>query len=206
MSAVIEQWPLSRFIPYEHNPRKNDQAVPQMMQSIREFGFKIPILAKSDGSVVDGHLRLKAALELRLTEAPVILCDEWSEQQVKAFRLLVNRSATWADWDEELLASELEQLKDFNFDLSLTGFEANELEQIFASSKLTQETEWQDMPEFHQDDQLAFHTIKVHFRDVEGIEQFAKLIAHKLTTDTRFIWFPLQENVVVADKRFASQK
>ena len=78
-----------------------------MCSSIREFGFKIPVLARSDGEVVDGHLRLKAARKLGITEVPVILCDEWTPAQVKAFRLMVNRSVTWADWDEELLALEL---------------------------------------------------------------------------------------------------
>ena len=73
-----------------------------MCSSIREFGFKIPVLARSDGEVVDGHLRLKAARKLGITEIPVILCDEWTPAQVKAFRLLVNRSVTWADWDDEL--------------------------------------------------------------------------------------------------------
>jgi ParB-like chromosome segregation protein Spo0J len=93
------------------------------MASIREFGFKIPVLARSNGEVVDGHLRLKAARKLGITEVPVILCDEWTEAQVKAFRLMVNRSVAWADWDEELLALELIDLKDLDFDLGLTGFE-----------------------------------------------------------------------------------
>lgn len=75
-----------------------------MCASIRAFGFKIPVLARSDGTVVDGHLRLKAVKQLRITEVPVILRDEWSEAQVKAFRLMVNRSVTWAAWDDELLA------------------------------------------------------------------------------------------------------
>ena len=70
-------WPVDRFHPYERNPRKNDQAVGQMVASVHEFGFKIPMLARSDGEIVDGHLRHKAALKLRLTELPVILCDEW---------------------------------------------------------------------------------------------------------------------------------
>ena len=73
-----------------------------MIASIREFEFKIPILARSSGEVVDGHLRGKATKKLGMTELPVILCDEWSETQVKAFRLPVNRSVTWADWDSEL--------------------------------------------------------------------------------------------------------
>src|SRR4051794_4644488 len=99
----VEQWPLDRLVPYARNPRKNDHAVAQMVAAIKEFGFKIPILARSDGSVVDGHLRLKAAHFLQLASVPVILCDEWSEAKVKAFRLLANRSVTWAEWDEDLL-------------------------------------------------------------------------------------------------------
>ena len=84
-------WHIDRLVFYARNPRKNDGAVDRMCGSIREFGFKIPVLARSDGEVVDGHLRLKAARKLGATEVPVILCDEWTPQQVKAFRLMVNR-------------------------------------------------------------------------------------------------------------------
>ena len=124
----IQIWHIDRFVPYARNPRKNDAVVDRMCASIREFGFKIPVLARSDGTVVDGHLRLKAAKKLRIDEIPVILCDEWTEAQVKAFRLLVNRSATWADGDDELLALELQELSDSDFDLSLTGFDPKELD------------------------------------------------------------------------------
>src|SRR6202795_3497443 len=127
--AQIELWPIDKLIFYTRNPRKNDAAVDRMVASIREFGFKIPVLARSNGEVVDGHLRLKAARKLGITEVPVILCDEWTEAQVKAFRLTVNRSVAWADWDEELLALELIDLKDLDFDLGLTGFEDEELAQ-----------------------------------------------------------------------------
>jgi hypothetical protein len=106
----IQTWPIDRLVFYARNPRKDDSAVDRMCSSIREFGFKIPVLARSDGEVVDGHLRLKAARKLGITDVPVILCDEWSPAQVKAFRLMVNRSVTWADWDEELLALELQEL------------------------------------------------------------------------------------------------
>ena len=110
-------WHIDKFVFYVRNPRKNDPAVDRMCASIREFGFKVPVLARSDGTVVDGHLRLKAARKLGswpggdITCIPVILCDEWSDAQVRAFRLLVNRSATWADFDEELLALELQELR-----------------------------------------------------------------------------------------------
>src|SRR3954452_15564031 len=121
----IQFWTIDRLVFYGRNPRKNDAAVDRMCSSIREFGFKIPVLARSDGEVVDGHLRLKAARKLGswpggvTTAVPVILCDEWSEAQVKAFRLMVNPSANWAAWDEELLAQEFTDLKGLDFDLSL---------------------------------------------------------------------------------------
>src|SRR5260370_904049 len=111
---------------------KTDAAVDRMCGSIREFGFKIPVLARSDGEVVDGHLRLKAARKLGITEVPVILCDEWTPAQVKAFRIMVNRSVTWADWDEELLAIELQELNASDFDLSLTGFDPREIDGLLA--------------------------------------------------------------------------
>ena len=109
-----------------------------MCSSIREFGFKIPVLARSDGEVVDGHLRLKAARKLGswpggdTTTIPVLLCDEWTPAQVRAFRLMVNRSVSWADWDEELLALELQELNAADFDLSLTGFDDEELARLLA--------------------------------------------------------------------------
>lgn len=124
--TTIEMWPVARLIPYVRNPRKNDDAVDRMAASIREFGFKVPVLAVSSGDVVDGHLRLKAAIKLKMTSVPVMLCDEWSQAQVKAFRLMVNRSVAWAQWDDELLALEMEELKGLDFDLNLTGFDEEE--------------------------------------------------------------------------------
>src|SRR3954447_15198064 len=132
VAQSIQNWPIDKLILYARNPRKNDAAVDRMCGSIREFGFKIPVLARSDGEVVDGHLRLKAARKLSITEVPVILCDEWSPAQVKAFRLMVNRSVAWADWDEELLALELQELNAADFDLDLTGFNPKEIDDLLA--------------------------------------------------------------------------
>jgi DNA modification methylase len=129
-TTEIQIWKIDRLHPYDRNPRKNDAAVDPMCASIQEYGFKIPILARSSGEVVDGHLRLKAAKKLGITEVPVILCDEWTDAQVKAFRLMVNRSVNWASWDEDLLTIELQELKDSDFDLSLTGFDPKELDDL----------------------------------------------------------------------------
>ena len=128
----LQHWPIERLIDYARNPRKNDHAVEQMASVISEFGFRIPVVAKSTGELVDGHLRLKAARRLGLTTVPVVLADELTDSQIKAFRLLANRSATWAQWDDALLALELEDLKLAEFDLSLTGFEDDEISRLLA--------------------------------------------------------------------------
>ena len=135
----LHHWPVGKLIPYGRNPRKNDHVIEQMAGAIQEFGFRIPIIAKSTGEVVDGHLRLKAALHLGLEKVPVVLADDLTPMQIKAFRILANRSATWADWDEDLLRLELEELKLDDFDLSLTGFDDDELLEIMAGEETTSE-------------------------------------------------------------------
>ena len=135
----LHHWPVGKLIPYGRNPRKNDHVIEQMAGAIREFGFRIPIIAKSTGEVVDGHLRLKAALHLGLETVPVVLADDLTPMQIKAFRILANRSATWADWDEDLLRLELEELQLDDFDLALTGFDDDEIAELLAGEETTTE-------------------------------------------------------------------
>lgn len=123
----LEEWKVSDLIEYARNPRKNDHAVDKVAAAIREFGFRVPILAKSDKTVVDGHLRLKAAKKLGLETVPVMLCDDMTDAQVKAFRISVNRVAEFAEWDDELLRVEFAELEELGFDLGLTGFELDEI-------------------------------------------------------------------------------
>jgi DNA modification methylase len=128
----LEHWPIDRLVEYGRNPRKNDDQVDRMVGVMREFGFRLPILAKSDGLVVDGHLRLKAARKLGLAEIPVVLADGLTDAQIKAFRLLANKSANWASWDDELLGLELADLQTDGFNLELTGFSGDELDALLA--------------------------------------------------------------------------
>jgi ParB-like chromosome segregation protein Spo0J len=128
-----------------------------MCASIREFGFAIPVLARSSGEVIDGHLRAKAARKMGswpggdTTRIPVIPCDGWTDAQVKAFRLMVNRSVMWAEWDEDKLALELREIQEADFDLSLTGFEDDELARLLAAQDaaegLTDEDAVPELPE-----------------------------------------------------------
>jgi DNA modification methylase len=130
---TLEHWPIERLIDYARNPRRNDHVVDRMCSAITEFGFRIPIVARSDGAVVDGHLRLKAARKLGLATVPVVLADELTDNQIRAFRLLANRSANWADWDDELLHLELGELEAADFPLDLTGFDQDELDKLLLS-------------------------------------------------------------------------
>lgn len=131
---TLEHWPIDRLIEYARNPRKNDAVVDRMCAVITEFGFRIPIIAKSDGTVVDGHLRLKAARRLGLKTVPVVLADELTDVQIKAFRLLANRSVAWAEWDDELLRLEMVELEAADFDTALTGFEDREIRKLIAGA------------------------------------------------------------------------
>lgn len=128
----LEHWPLTKLVEYARNPRKNDHAVDKVAAAIREFGFRVPIVAKSDGTIVDGHLRFKAARKLNLDTVPVLLADDMTPEQVKAFRISVNKVAELAEWDDELLQLELSELKDAEFDLSLIGFDDGELDRLLA--------------------------------------------------------------------------
>ena len=106
--------------PYENNPRFNDDAVEYVANSIKEFGFKVPIVIDKNNTIVAGHTRYKASLELGLNEVPCIVADDLTEEQIKAFRLADNKVSEKSQWDFELLDEELE---DLNIDMKDYGFE-----------------------------------------------------------------------------------
>lgn len=110
--------------PYENNPRFNDDAVEYVAKSIKEFGFKVPIVIDKDGVIVAGHTRYKASLELGLEEVPCIVADDLSDDQIKAFRLADNKVSDYSIWNNVALLEELEELE--NLDI-FTGFKESEL-------------------------------------------------------------------------------
>jgi ParB-like chromosome segregation protein Spo0J len=124
-----EMRPLAAIKPYAQNPRKNAAAVVEKVaSSIREFGFRQPIVVDGKGVVIAGHTRLLAAQSLGLHEAPVHVAEGLTAAQVRAYRLADNRTAQEAEWDDDLLAAELQALQSEDFDLPLTGFDESELE------------------------------------------------------------------------------
>jgi len=123
----IEQWDIDRIKPYDKNPRRNDRAVEAVAKSIREFGFRQPIVVDKDGVIVVGHTRYKAALKLGLKTVPVHVAAELTPQQARAYRLADNRTAETAEWDVDLLPIELGELRGDGVDLKLLGFTDKEL-------------------------------------------------------------------------------
>lgn len=127
----VETWPVERLRPYESNPRVHTpEVIAQVASALDRFGFRVPILARSTGDVIDGHLRLKAATHLGLTEVPVIVCDDMSEHEIRAFRISINRMAELADWDESQLRGELERLEADGEKLAASGPIGVELEAL----------------------------------------------------------------------------
>ena len=126
----IQNVPITSVKPYEKNPRFNDDAVDAVAKSIKEFGWQQPIVVDSEMVVIAGHTRLKAAERLGLTEVPVIIADNLTPEQVKAYRIADNKTGEIAEWNYDLLPFEIKDLQDANFDLSLLGFDSDELDKL----------------------------------------------------------------------------
>jgi LSD1 subclass zinc finger protein len=131
----IEMWSIDKVIPYARNARKiPPEAVNKVAASIQEFGFRQPIVVDKVGVIICGHTRLLAAQKLGLTQVPVHVADNLTPAQVRAYRLLDNRSHEESSWDTDLLGFELLDLKTLGLDLDLTGFNSDELDRFLAGA------------------------------------------------------------------------
>lgn len=117
----VQDLKLDQITPYDHNPRDNDGAVDAVAASIKEFGFKVPIILDKDRTIVAGHTRFKAAKKLGLQSVPCIMADDLTEEQVRAFRLADNKVGELAGWDFDLLNMELAGIEEL--DMTQFGFE-----------------------------------------------------------------------------------
>ncbi len=143
----IELWSPDRLIPYDRNARQHSrEQIAQIAASIEEFGFTNPILVDSKAGIVAGHARLEAARRLSLPEVPVIVLDHLSDVQKRAYILADNKLAESATWDDELLRIELDALKTEDFDVSLTGFSAAEIDLLLQSVECPNLTDEDDAP------------------------------------------------------------
>lgn len=143
----VELIEIGRVIPYARNPRKNEAAIAKVAASIKEYGFRQPIVVDEEMVIIAGHTRLQAAQTLALKRVPVHVATGLTPAQIKAYRLADNRTHEDAEWDEELLAIELGELNDLGFDLDLTGFDAIELEELLDGAAMDGLTEDDAIPE-----------------------------------------------------------
>ena len=117
------------IIPYDNNPRRNEKAVDAVANSIKEFGFKNPIILDKNKVIISGHTRRLAALKLKLETVPCYIATDLTEEQITAFRLADNRVASFATWDEEKLNKEIAEIK--NIDLIYFGFKKDAIKDVF---------------------------------------------------------------------------
>jgi DNA modification methylase len=129
----IEMWPIGRVVPYEKNPRFNAGAVDAVAKSLREFGWRQPIVVDSDSVIICGHTRYKAALKLGLEKVPVHVATDLTPAQAKAYRIADNATNEIAEWNLDLLPFELADLKALEFDLDLLGFGQDELAKLMGT-------------------------------------------------------------------------
>lgn len=116
----VREIAVKNLVPYGKNPRKNDDAVEFVAKSIKEFGFKVPLVIDSKNVIVAGHTRYKAAKKLKLEHVPCIIADDLTPEQIKAFRLIDNKTAEFSTWDDDLLGEELNGI--INIDMAAFGF------------------------------------------------------------------------------------
>ena len=139
----IIELPLKAIKPYKRNPRRNDKAVEYVANSIRQFGFKVPIVIDENYEIVCGHTRWKAAKAIGLESVPCIMADDLNEDQIRAFRLADNKTAEMADWDFDLLEMEFNDIDPELFDMSDFGFFQDEEEPQSAPAEIVED----DAPE-----------------------------------------------------------
>ena len=123
---TIKNVDINKIKPYENNPRINENAVDKVVNSIKEFGFQNPIIVDKDGVIIAGHTRYKASQKLGLKEVPVIVAENLTEEQAKAYRLVDNKTSEFAEWDENKLNAELYELLN-NFKMEDFGFEFDDI-------------------------------------------------------------------------------
>ena len=142
----IEIRPLSDIKPYPNNPRLNDSAVDVVAASLKEFGFRQPIVVDGEGVIICGHTRYKAAQKLGLDKVPVHVATDLSPDQVRAYRIADNKTAEHSEWNFDLLPIEINELRAANFDVNLLGFNLDELASILGTEVQDGDCDPDDVP------------------------------------------------------------
>lgn len=159
---------MSDLIPYARNSRTHSpQQVAQLAASIREFGWTTPVLIDEANTIIAGHGRVLAAQQLGIESVPVHVCTDWSEAKRRAYTIADNRLPLSAGWDMELLAVELDELRDLDFDMNLLGFEAGELNDLIGTPNVPP---LDGMPPLPSGDRAPFRQVTFTLHDDQYME------------------------------------
>jgi len=190
--------------PFKDNPRLHSESqIKQIANSIKEFGFRIPISIDETNTILAGHGRYRAAEMLGYTEMPCVQHKDLTPVQKKAFVIADNKITLNSSWDIDLLWKQVKELNSLDFDLDVLGFDNSEMLPMLDDNAVTDfASEWENMPEFVQENAEAYRTIKVHFEADRDVDLFSKLIGQKLTDKTKSIWYPPQEKNDTESKRY----
>lgn len=163
----IENINIAELTPYEKNPRQNAEAVEYVANSIREFGFKVPIVVDKDNVIVCGHTRFLAAKKLNLETVPCIKADDLTDEQIRAYRMADNKVAEFSKWDDKLLSEELEALLDF--DMSAFGFFDDDETEELSEEEIKPEVEFTEVFEEENNYVVLFFDNEIDWLQAESL-------------------------------------
>lgn len=194
--------------PYDRNSRvHSERQIDQIVNSIREFGFTIPVLVDEKSMLIAGHGRVMAAQKMGLEEIPVMVATGWTDQQKRAYVIADNKLTENSTWDEELLKSEIKQLEFEEYNLDFLGFDVDELTNLFLDKEFGKTDaleEWTDMPEYEGLDP-CYKKVVVNFDDEESFNKFFEVVGQDHTEKTKSIWFPEKEKRNLKDLEWADE-
>lgn len=181
--------PIESIKPYEKNPRIHaDVQIKRIAKSITDFGWTQPLVVDDGGTILAGHGRYAAALQLGIESVPVVNVTNLTEAQKKACRIIDNKLVTDSIWDDDLLQQELNDLIDLEYHLDDFG-----LDTLYGMKIDSVDDEWQGMPECENDNKLTPFSVRVNFNKIEDLHRFAELVGQRITENTKYIYYPEQK-------------
>ena len=207
MSNIVEDLNIQliekdKIKPFKDNPRTHsNEQIEQIANSIKEFGFRMPIAVDENFTILAGHGRYMAALKLKMNKLPIVQHKDLTEIQKKAFIIADNKLTLNSNWDYDLLWQQVKDLNGLDFDLDILGFDESEILPMIDTNTVRDISgEWDNMPDFTQGDKTPDSTIFVHFTCDEDRQKFATLINQPVTEKTKTLWFPPQETMDTKNK------
>ena len=183
----IAQIFVAELLPSAYNSRTHsERQIEQIANSIREFGFLVPVLIDERNSIIAGHGRVLAAKRLNMDTVPCIQVSHLTDTQKRAYIIADNKLTELGGWDQEILMQELNFLDAEGFRIEMTGFDMSTILPAVDDNL----AEYVGMPEYNNENQLGVRHIVVHFKTEDAVQEFAKLVGQPITEQTRFLWHP----------------